>query len=68
MNAEDTSPANDRIQGYRNIAKFYGLTPRQAQTRIERGEIPYAMEGRRIVASRRALTEHWRRITSGTAA
>jgi hypothetical protein len=62
------TPAEDRIDGARAIAAYLGLTERQVRWRIDRGLLPHAREGERIVASRRALREHWRRSTSGVAA
>jgi hypothetical protein len=66
--ADDITPAQDRIEGARAIAAFLGITERQCRWRMDRGLIPYAREGERFVASRRALREHWRRQTSGEAA
>jgi hypothetical protein len=65
---EVTSIAADRTEGARAIAAFLGVTERQARWRIDRGLIPHAREGERIVASRRALRDHWRRATSGSGA
>jgi hypothetical protein len=67
----DTSeftPASDRIEGAKAIAAFYGITTRQARWRIDRNMIPHTREGERIVASKAALIEHWRKATSGQAA
>jgi hypothetical protein len=61
----DLTPAQDRIEGARAIAAFMGVTERQVRWRIDRGIIPHAREGERIVASKRALLEHWRKATSG---
>lgn len=66
--ADDLIPAEDRLEGADAIAAFYGITPRQVRWRIDRGLIPHAREGERIVASKRALREHWRKATSGAAA
>jgi hypothetical protein len=66
--SDDITPAQDRIEGARAIAAFMGLTERQVRWRIDRGLLPHAREGERIVASRRALRQHWRRATSGVAA
>ena len=66
-NTDENIPALDRIEGAKAIAAFYGLTERQARWRIDRGLIPHAREGERVVASKRALQEHWRRATSGEA-
>ncbi|HEY1246635.1 MAG TPA: hypothetical protein VGF29_17560 [Hyphomicrobiaceae bacterium] len=57
--ADDIIPADDRIEGASAIAAFYGLTKRQARWRIDCGLIPHAREGKRIVASKRALRAHW---------
>lgn len=64
-NPDELIPADDRIEGAKAIADFYGLTERQVRWRIDRGLIPHAREGERVVASKRALREHWRRATSG---
>lgn len=61
-------PADDRIEGAKAIAAFYGITERQARWRIDRGLMPHAREGERIVASKHALRAYWRRSTSGEAA
>lgn len=58
------SPAADRIQGAANIARFLGISERQCRWRLERGLIPHGREGEAIVASKRALAEHWRKSTS----
>jgi hypothetical protein len=65
---DDIAPAQDRIEGAQAIAAFLGMTRRQVHWRIDRGLIPHAREGERIVASKRALREHWRKVTSGEAA
>ena len=62
------TPAEDRIDGARAIAAYLGLTEREVRWRIDRGLLPHAREGERIVGSRRALLEHWHRATSGVAA
>ncbi len=62
------SPAQDRLERAEAIARFLGITTRQARWRMDRGMIPHGREGERFVASRRALSEHWRRITSGEGA
>jgi hypothetical protein len=63
--ADDITPAADRIEGAKAIAAFLGITERQARWRLDRGLIPHAREGERFVASKSALREHWRRQTSG---
>jgi len=65
---DDIIPAEDRIEGAKAIAAFYGVTERQVRWRIDRGLIPHAREGERIVASKCALIDHWRKATSGKAA
>jgi hypothetical protein len=64
--SEADTPALDRIEGAKAIAAFLGVTERQARWRIDRGLIPHAREGERIVASKRALIEHWRKATGST--
>jgi hypothetical protein len=66
--ADDSIPADDRIEGAKAIGDFYGITERQARWRIDRHLIPHAREGERVVASKRALRAHWRRVTGGAAA
>ena len=65
---DDLTPAQDRLEGADAIAVYLGITARQVRWRIDRGLIPHAREGERIVASKRALRSHWRRATSGEAA
>jgi hypothetical protein len=65
---DDIVPAEDRLEGAEAIGAFYGITTRQARWRIDRGLIPHAREGERIVASKRALRAHWLKATSGAAA
>ena len=61
----DFTPASDRIEGAKAIAAFYGVTTRQVRWRIDRNLIPHTREGERIVASKKALIDHWRKATSG---
>ena len=68
IDIDNLVPAEDRIEGAKAIAAFYGITERQVRWRIDRGLIPHAREGERVVASKRALREHWRKSTSGLAA
>lgn len=68
IDTDDLIPADDRIEGAKAIAAFYGITERQVRWRIDRCLIPHAREGERVVASKRALREHWRKSTSGQAA
>jgi hypothetical protein len=58
--------ADDRLVGAEAIAKFRGEPIRRARYLIERGAIPFGREGNVIVASKRALLEHWHRLTGGT--
>ena len=62
----EPSPAEDRLNGAEEIARFLGTTVRRARYLIERGELPVAREGRaRIVASKAVLGARWRRMTGG---
>ena len=61
---DEFTPGQDRLEGAKAIAAFMGITERQARWRIDRGLLPHAREGERIVASKRALLEFWRKGTS----
>jgi hypothetical protein len=56
--------AYDRLVGAAAIAKFRGEPIRRTRYLVERGAIPYGREGNVIVASKRALREHWQKLTS----
>ena len=60
--------ASDRLNGAEAIAAFRGEPLHRTRYLIRIGAIPVAREGERIVASKRALLEHWRKTTSGEAA
>ena len=60
--------ASDRLDGAQAIADFRGEELHRTRYLIRKNLIPYAREGERIVASKRALREHWLRATSGEAA
>jgi len=60
--------AADRLNGAGAIAAFRGEPLHRTRYLIRIGAIPVAREGERIVASKRALLEHWRKATSGEAA
>ena len=62
------SPAEDRLDGVPAIAAFMGTTERVARYRLSKSLWPYTKEGSRFVASKRALSEHWRKATSVAAA
>lgn len=57
------TPAADRIEGAKAIAAFLGITKRQCHYRIDRGLLPHGREAGRIVASKRALIDHWMATT-----
>jgi len=60
---DDLDIAADRLSGAKAIATFLGITPRRAVFLLERGFLPAGKEGRTWIASRRALREHYRRLT-----
>jgi hypothetical protein len=53
----------DRLDGGQEIADFLGVPLERARYLIRCGLIPFAREGRNIIASRRALREHYARMT-----
>jgi len=67
-NTETFTIRDDRLEGAKAIAEFYGLPERVCRYRLDKGIIPHAREGMLYVASKRALTENWLRSTSGKAA
>jgi len=61
------SIADDRLPGVEAIAAFRGEKVRRTRYLIEIGAIPVAREGCKIIGSKRALLEDWRRKTGGAA-
>lgn len=59
------SLAGDRLSGIRAIAVFIGETERRTFYLAERGLIPVGKLGATWIASRKALREHFARLTSG---
>jgi hypothetical protein len=59
---------NDLVWGVTAIAALIGQTKRQTYYQLERGLLPGGRQGEKWVASRRALQEHFAKITSGKAA
>jgi hypothetical protein len=55
--------AADCLRGAAEIAAFLGTTRRRAFYLMEFGQMPAGKEGRIWIASRRALEEHYRRLT-----
>lgn len=62
---ETETIADDRLVGAAAIAAFRGEPVRRTRYLIERGELPHGREGGVIVASKRVLREHWRKLTGG---
>jgi hypothetical protein len=59
----DIDIATDRLRGGVEIAEFLGLPIRRAFYLLETGQIPGGKEGRIWIASKRALQNHYRRMT-----
>ena len=57
--------SDDLIWGADAIAKEMGLSRRQAYYMLDRGLLPAGQQGEKWVASRKALMEHFAKITSG---
>ena len=53
----------DKLRTAKEIAEFLGEPLERVRYLIRNDLIPYAREGRRIYASRRALREHYARAT-----
>ncbi len=54
----------DLIWGVKAIAAAINQTPRQTHYQLQEGLLPGGQQGDRWVASRRALREHFAKITS----
>ena len=67
---EGISPGlhDDLLWGVPAIAKYVGLTERQARYKIDCGALPAGKSGGKFVASRKGLAEYFARVTSGEAA
>ena len=63
-----TEIETDLIWGVKAIAAEINQTPRQAHYQLERGLLPGGQQGERWVASRKALQEHFAKLTAGKAA
>jgi hypothetical protein len=59
---------NDLVWGVKGIAAVIGQSPRQTHYQLERGLLPGGQQGERWVASRKALQEHFAKLTAGKAA
>ena len=57
--------SEDRLEGATAIAEFLGTTRRRAFQLCERKLIPCGREGGRLIASKRALREHYAKLTRG---
>jgi hypothetical protein len=57
----------DKLRTAQEIAEFLGEPVDRVRYVIRNGLIPYGREGRRIIASRSALLEHYVRATRGRA-
>jgi hypothetical protein len=55
----------DLIWGVKAIAAAINQSPRQTHYQLEKGLLPGGQQGERWVASRKALQEHFAKITSG---
>jgi hypothetical protein len=53
----------DLVWGVSAIAREIGLSPRQTHYQLTNGLLPAGQQGERWVASRRALGEHFQRLT-----
>lgn len=60
--------SGDLLRGAAAISTYLGITRRQAFARLESGAIPAGKEGNIWIASKRTLSEHYRRVVSGSAA
>ncbi|WP_439925298.1 hypothetical protein [Nitrobacter sp. JJSN] len=56
---------NDLVWGVSAIAREINQTSRQTHYMLERGLLPGGQQGQRWVASRKALREHFEKLTSG---
>lgn len=63
--ALDVTIAADRLRGVAAISAFIGETPRRTYALLEAGELPGGKQRAIWVSSRRALRDHYRRLTSG---
>jgi hypothetical protein len=59
---------DDLLWGAKAIAAAINQTPRQTHYQLEKGLLPAGRQGDRWVASRKALAEHFKKLTSGKAA
>lgn len=61
---DSKSVADDRLEGAEAIAAFMGVEVRRARHLISAGRLPVGHEGRRLVASKAVLLEHWKSLTA----
>jgi hypothetical protein len=67
MNDRDESIAADRLRGVRQIAAELDETIRRTYYLLENGLIPAGKQGGNWIGSRRALREHYERLTGSAA-
>jgi hypothetical protein len=60
--------ASDRLDGAQATADFRGEPLHRTRYLIRKGLIHVSREGERIVASKRALRQQWRKATNGEVA
>jgi hypothetical protein len=58
--------ADDRLDGAAQIGKFIGTNTKNTFYLLERGLVPCGKIGPRWVASKSALTAHFRKVTGAT--
>jgi len=59
------SLAGDKLKGADRIAAFIDEPVRRTFNLLEQGLLPAGKQGREWLASKRALLQHYRRVTSG---
>jgi hypothetical protein len=60
--------ADDLLRGVKSISVFINENPRRTFYLLENKLIPAGKQGNSWVASRRALRDHYTRLTAGSAA
>jgi hypothetical protein len=59
-----SSLASDKLRGVGPISSFIGEPPTRTYYLLESGQLPAGKLGRRWIASKQTLTEHYRKITN----
>ncbi len=59
-----SSLASDKLRGVGPISSFIGEPPARTYYLLECGQLPAGKLGRTWIASKRTLTEHYRKITN----